>query len=101
VSGTVVDTSVWIDFFTGKPASALEDALASGSVILPLIVLSELVSGARSEGDRTELDRVLYNLPLVVTPRAHWLRVGELRAFLARRGIFPRPTHTSRSARST
>lgn len=87
MSGTVVDTSVWIDFFAGHPALALEDALAAGSVILPPIVLSELVSGARSEGDRENLDRALSNLPLVGTSRAHWLRVGELRAFLARHGV--------------
>lgn len=87
MSGTVVDTSVWIDFFAGQPAVALEDALAAGSVILPPIVLSELVSGTRSESDREKLDRALSSLPLVPTSRAHWLRVGELRAFLARRGV--------------
>lgn len=87
MSGTVVDTSVWIDFLAGHPAAALEEALVAGTVILPPIVLSELVSGARSEADRANLERVLSDLPLAVTSRAHWLRVGELRGFLARQGV--------------
>lgn len=87
MSGTVVDTSVWIDFFAGRGDKTFEDALAAGSVLVPPIVLSELVSGARSEKDRQGLDRVLANLPMVPTPRSHWLRVGELRRHLASRGI--------------
>ena len=57
MSGVVADTSVWIDFLAGRSASALEDALAAGIVILPPLVVAELVSGARRPRDRAAIVR--------------------------------------------
>ncbi len=85
--GVVVDTSVWIDFFAGGAASALEDALRAGSVVLPPIVVAELLSGARRPRDRSAIRELLDDLPLHDTPRAHWVRVGELRRALAESGL--------------
>lgn len=34
MAGVVVDTSVWMDFFAGREAEALETALTHGSVVL-------------------------------------------------------------------
>jgi predicted nucleic acid-binding protein len=79
VSGLIVDTSVWIDFFAGRPVPLLEDALALGAVVLPPIVVGELISGARKEADRAALVDLLADLPIHETPRDHWVRVGELR----------------------
>ncbi len=77
--GLIVDTSAWIDFFSGRSVPLLEDALALGTVVVPPIVVSELVSGAPREADRTELVDLLEDLAIHETPRDHWIRVGELR----------------------
>lgn len=77
--GLIVDTSAWIDFFAGRPVPLLEDALALGTVVLPPIVVSALVSGARKEADRTALVDLLEDLAIQETSRGHWVRVGELR----------------------
>ena len=87
MSGLVVDTSVWIDFFAGRPAKALEDGLAQGAVTLPPIVVAELVSGARVEKHRAAISDLVRDLPLHDTPVDHWLRVGDLRRRLAEKGI--------------
>ena len=87
VSGVVVDTSVWIDFFAGSPAPALEDALAHGTAVLPPIVIAELVSGARRPRERAAIADLIADLGLHDTPREHWIRVGELRRRLAARGL--------------
>jgi len=85
--GLVVDTSVWIDFFGGRSVPLLEDALALGSVVLPPLVVAELVSGVRRDAGRTALVDLLEDLALHETPRDHWVRVGDLRRTLARKGL--------------
>ncbi len=87
MSGVVVDTSVWIDFFAGIAVPAMEDALANGLVVLPPMVVAELLSGARRAEDRVAITEVLSDLALHDTPREHWLRVGDLRRSLRARGI--------------
>lgn len=87
MSGLVVDTSVWIDFFAGRPAAALEEGLARGAVSLPPIVVAELVSGARRERQRTAIADLVRDLRVHETPVDHWVRVGELRRLLAARGV--------------
>ncbi len=87
MSGLVVDTSVWIDFFAGAPVPALEEGLAHGIVVLPPIVVAELVSGARRPRDRAAIADLLGELPLHETPRVHWVHVGELRRNLQDHGV--------------
>ena len=84
--GLVVDTSAWIDFFGGRPAPLLQDALALGTVVLPPIVVAELVSGARKKSDRAALVDLLEDLPMHETPPDHWIRVGDLRRRLMEAG---------------
>lgn len=87
MSGLVADTSIWIEFFAGREAFALEAALADGLVVVPPIVVAELLSGARSLKHRKAVRDLLEELPLHETPRSHWLRVGELRRSLAENGL--------------
>lgn len=87
MSGVVVDTSVWIDFFSGASVPLLVDALAEGSVALPPIVVAELVSGARVAREREALADLFRELPVHETPLEHWVAVGELRRRLASRGL--------------
>jgi len=87
VSAVVVDSSVWIDLFRGRDFPALEEALAEGRVLVPPLVIAELVSGATSRGDAKRVEDLVQELDLVETPRAHWVRVGELRRRLRGRGL--------------
>jgi len=98
--GLVVDTSAWIDFFTGRPAPLLEDALSLGTVVLPPIVVAELVSGARKKSDREALVDLLEDLPVHETPRDHWIRVGDLRRRLmeAREPVSTPDAHVAQCA---
>jgi tRNA(fMet)-specific endonuclease VapC len=86
VSAVVVDTSVWIDFFGGRPTERLDEALRLGSVVLPPVVVAEILSGVRSR-DRAAMIAFLTDLELADTPLAHWVAVGELRSTLSRRGV--------------
>jgi predicted nucleic acid-binding protein len=91
VSGLVVDTSVWIDFFAGRPAGALEEGLARGVVTLPPVVVAELVSGARQERQRAAIVALVRDLPVHGTTVDHWIAVGELCRLLAESGIAVSP----------
>lgn len=85
--GVVADTSAWIEFFSGRDLTALEEALSQGRVTLPPIVVAELVSGARRERDRAAIEDLLSDLPIHETPLGHWIRVGELRRSLSSKGL--------------
>jgi tRNA(fMet)-specific endonuclease VapC len=87
VSGVVVDTSAWIDYFAGKDIPLLDDALKQGMVVLPPIVAAELVSGAHRKKDREQLVEFLHHLPFHETPSAHWISVGELRRHCREKGL--------------
>jgi hypothetical protein len=83
----VVDTSAWIDFFAGRPAATVEDALARGLAVLSPLVVAELISGARRPRERASIADLVRDLPVHETPLDHWIRVGELRQRLRARGI--------------
>ena len=86
-SELIVDASSWIDFFHGLDLPPLEAALERGTVVLPPVVVSELVSGARTPRDLALLTELLIDLPVHPTPLEHWIRVGELRKFLRDRRL--------------
>jgi hypothetical protein len=96
----LVDTSVWIDHFAGRPAPHLEQALERGSVVLSPIVVAELISGAREPEMRQALAALLQDFPLHPTPIDHWIRVGDLRRALSGRGltVSTPDAHVARSA---
>ncbi len=50
----VVDTSVWVDFFNGRPipeADALNELLGERPIIVGDLKLAEVLSGFRSDGN--------------------------------------------------
>lgn len=87
MAGVVVDTSVWIDFFAGRNSEFLEEALEHGAVVIPPVVVAELVSGATTPAQRTQIGELLQDAPVHETRLDHWLRVGDLRRTLARKGL--------------
>jgi predicted nucleic acid-binding protein len=89
VSALVIDTSVWISYFAGKitGSAEVEGALQDGRVVLPPVVAAELLSGRLSHRQRRRLLLLLDDLPLAVSDRAHWYRVGQLRSNLQSSGV--------------
>jgi len=83
----VVDTSAWIDFFSGRDGDLVDEMLARGSVVLPPIVVAELMSGAKALPERRAVAELLTMIPLHETPFDHWVRVGELRRTLRAKGV--------------
>jgi predicted nucleic acid-binding protein len=89
VSALVIDTSAWVSYLAGRSAAEplIEAALDEGLVHLPPVVAAELLSGRLTARQRRELVRLLDDLPMVNADRAHWYRVGEVRAALRARGL--------------
>ena len=87
MSGVIVDTSAWIEYFAGRDIPLLDDALKQGSVVLAPIVVAELASGAHRARERERLIEFLDQLPLHETPREHWIHVGELRRLCREKGL--------------
>ena len=87
MSAIVADTSEWIEYFAGRPATELDHALAAGRAVVPPIVVAELLSGARTAKDRARLEDLLRDIVLPVDPVTHWARVGKLRGTLRAGGL--------------
>ena len=87
MAGVVVDTSVWIRFFDGSRRDDVVEALEHGAVVLPPIVVSELITGATTQPQRLAIGELLQDAPVHATPLDHWIRVGDLRRTLARKGL--------------
>jgi predicted nucleic acid-binding protein len=83
----IVDSSGWIDFLSGRPAAAVQDAIATGRVVLPPLVVAELLSGNLAPYQRAAVGELLQDFPLHETPLLHWMNVGELRRSLATHGV--------------
>ena len=86
MSAVVVDTSAWIDYFGGRPAERLDEAMQTGVVVVPPIVVCELLSGVKAR-DRGALLELLADLEVAAASFTHWVAVGDLRAALQRRGL--------------
>lgn len=71
-----VDTSIWVDFFRGRPevVSALSNLLDNDEVVLPIPVRIEILSGARAS-ERARLRRLLTALPVLYPQPDTWTRI--------------------------
>ncbi len=87
MSALVIDTSAWIPYLAGAGEEAISEALDEGRVYLPPVVAAELLSGSTRAAERRRLEASLEDLPLCVADRAHWFRVGALRAGLRAKGL--------------
>lgn len=87
MSGIVIDTSIWIEYFRGGEFPIVDDALKHGAVVLPAVVAAELLSGTRRTVEAAELRDFLETLRPHGLDMEHWYRVGALRATLAKKGV--------------
>ena len=87
MSALVVDTSSWVTYFAHTAHSPIDEALREGRVYLPPLVVAELLSGKMTPQQRGQLESFLLDLPLCDQSFEHWVRVGNLRAFLLSKGL--------------
>ena len=87
MSVIVVDTSSWISYFKKLDHETISEGLREARVHLPALVLSELLSAQLKPLDHKRMLDFLSDLPLCTGDFAHWVRVGELRRSLSKKGI--------------
>ena len=83
----IVDSSLWIEVLGGATIRRIESAMARGTLVLSPIVIAELLSGDLRPEQRAVVGELLQDFDLHETDLAHWMRVGELRRRMGRRGI--------------
>jgi predicted nucleic acid-binding protein len=81
----IVDSSVWIDAFTGEMIAPLERAMAELTLVLSPLVIAELLSGDLTPLIRERVGELLQDFH--ATPLQHWMAVGDLRRNLTAQGI--------------
>jgi predicted nucleic acid-binding protein len=88
--GVVVDSHVWVDFFSGKRNAATQEVerlIRAGEVRLVGPVLYELLVGPRQESHCQYLSSRLRALPWLESTEKVWLRaaaMGRLRSVMVR-----------------
>lgn len=86
----IIDTSVWIEYFSGGDAALVDQVdslLEHGLVLMSPVVAAELLSGTRRTDQQVKLKAFIGDLEICEHSLAHWLRVGELRARLLAKGV--------------
>src|SRR5205085_4608459 len=81
------DTSAWIDFSKGvasDPAARLEQCLSNGTLVMPMPVLFEVLSGP---GITSQAEKLIRALPRLDSAPGYWERAGELRRSLLKKGL--------------
>ena len=80
------DTSAWIDYFRGQenPAcKALETALSNGSLVVPIHVLFEILSGP---GLTKAAETAVLQIPRLEIKSGYWERAAHMRKSLLKSG---------------
>jgi len=79
------DTSAWIDFSKGvdsKHARALQAALEQGSLVIPLVVLVEILSGP---GISPQVESLILAIPRLELTSGYWERTAGMRRSLLKK----------------
>ncbi len=89
-----VDTSTLIAYLAGEwgeDAMALDDALSLGGVCLPPVVVTEILTDARTRG---RIEAAISGLRVLTVTEGYWRRAGHARAALRQRGYKARLADT-------
>ena len=86
---TLVDTTIWIEFFRSrsKMADHLEMLLKENLVLTCGIVMFEILQGIKSEDEKNEVLGVLSGLPYVEMMEKTWQKAAELSVALKKGGV--------------
>jgi tRNA(fMet)-specific endonuclease VapC len=86
----LVDSSAWIHFFKEKhstPGMAVRSLIESKRICINGIVIVELLSGARNKKDFAVTRDLLAEITFLETNEAIWVRAGEYRMNMKRKGF--------------
>jgi predicted nucleic acid-binding protein len=88
-SGTLVDTSVWIEFFRGTPAikSLLEKLITKDEAFTAGPILYELLQGIRSLEEKKQLKEALLSTNYLEITSNDWEGAAFLASSLRAKGI--------------
>ena len=88
-SGTLVDTSVWIDFFRGVPSIkiALEKLIARDEIFTAGPILYELLQGVRLPGEKKQVKEALLSTNYLEITLNDWEEASLLSSTLRAQGI--------------
>jgi predicted nucleic acid-binding protein len=86
VVGSVLDSSVLIDWIS-RPNSIVNAAIAAGDAVIPPLVVAELVTGATTAAAREEVGILLQDVQIYPIDLEHWIQVGLTRQMLRRKGL--------------
>jgi predicted nucleic acid-binding protein len=88
-SGTIVDTSIWIDFLRGVPwvKKLLERPIAEDRVFIAGPILFELLQGIRSPKERKQVQEALLSMKYLQISADDWAEAGTLSSELRAQGI--------------
>ena len=88
MSGLLVDTCCWIEYFkSARYEEIIDPALEKSLVIGSPIIFAELLSAPLKTADRKKLTDFLDDLYCPPLARSHWYAVGAARAQLRKKGI--------------
>jgi predicted nucleic acid-binding protein len=88
-SGTLVDTSVWIDFFRGAPSikNSLEKLIARDEIFTAGPVLYELLQGVRLPEEKKQVKEALLSTNYLEITSNDWEEAALLSSTLRAQGI--------------
>lgn len=90
MSGVLLDTSAWIDFFRpggGAMAAQVTALIESDRALLCGVVVAELLQGAKGKREATQITYMIERLPRIPTREEDWEEAGLVLGALRRRGI--------------
>ncbi|MDP3016201.1 MAG: PIN domain-containing protein, partial [Deltaproteobacteria bacterium] len=87
-SGTLVDTSIWIDFFRGNPSVKilLEKFIAKDEVFISGPILYELFQGIRSPEEKKQVKEALLSAHYIEIESNDWEEAASLAGHLRAKG---------------
>jgi len=87
----IIDTSVWIESFRANADQSLQrlvkDLILSELVLLPGIIKTELLRGAKNKKEFNQLNQLLKGLAYLAVHEDFWERLSEFSFQLFRKGI--------------
>jgi len=87
----IIDTSVWIESFRPRADQSLhhlvKDLILSERVLLPGIIKTELLRGAKNKKEFNQLSQLLKGLAYLAVHEDYWERLSEFSFQLFRKGV--------------
>ena len=87
----IIDTSVWIESFRPQCDKALahhvKDLILNGQVLIPGIIKTELLRGAKNKKEYNRLNELLKGLEYLPVPEEFWEKLSMLSFQLFRKGV--------------